>query len=278
MTNKQLAPKVRAWLKGTDHEPEDARRSVGIISSRAEQTGQRGRWWPLPSFRHRTGSNVANLAAQRRPTSIPVSNGHTPTVIERTTSMFSPVKAITAGAIVFALGSAFLIAQPFDRQANVPQAEAEAEAVAPTWITGNVAYAPSCKSPSLEVGGVVRHDWGYECSPQRWTSSDPRLTGEVSYRWNEDVYNTDEGFISVNTAAAYMRNDDGGWACSSSNLLEGSGLHPDTVTGETLTCVGEGGYEGLSALLVLDEGPAHPLVGLIFAGGFPPLPEPPAAE
>ncbi|MEA2026800.1 MAG: hypothetical protein U9O18_08910, partial [Chloroflexota bacterium] len=38
--------------------------------------------------------------------------------------MLSPVKAITAGAIIFALGGAFLIAQPFDREGGgVPGAE-----------------------------------------------------------------------------------------------------------------------------------------------------------
>ena len=37
--------------------------------------------------------------------------------------MLSPVKAITAGALVFALSGAFLIAQPFDQQASVPGAQ-----------------------------------------------------------------------------------------------------------------------------------------------------------
>ena len=47
MTNKQLGPVVRAWLKRTDVEPEDARRSTSHVSARVEQTRQRGRWWPL---------------------------------------------------------------------------------------------------------------------------------------------------------------------------------------------------------------------------------------
>ena len=193
--------------------------------------------------------------------------------------MLSPVKAITAGAIVFALGGAFLIAQPFDQQSIVPGADAED--VVATWVTGDVRYASSCSGPDTEMDGDVRRDRNYECSPQTWTASDPRLTGEVSRRWNEDVYRTeDEGYVSVNMGAAYLRNEGGGWACSASNLFKGSGLFPQELTGETFACTGEDGYEGLSAILVNEQGGrnAEEFVGLIFSGDFPPLPEPPAAE
>jgi hypothetical protein len=49
---------------------------------------------------------------------------------------------------------------------------------------------------------------------------------------------------------------------------------------ETYTCVGDGGYDGLSAILVLTGagGNSEDIVGLIFPGDFPPVPEPPAAE
>ena len=191
--------------------------------------------------------------------------------------MLSPVKAITAGAIVFAIGGAFLIAQPFQQQSSVPGAEAEA--IAPTWFHGNVSYAPSCSGPDSEVDGDVRHDWNYECSPQSWSASDPRFKGAVSSRWNEDVYRTENGDVAVNTTVDFLRNDEGGWTCSSSNLYEGYGLFPTHLTGKTATCVGQGGSEGLSAILIEDEAEAgHPFVGVIFAGGFPPEPEAPPAE
>ena len=194
--------------------------------------------------------------------------------------MFSPVKAITAGAFVFALGGVLLIAQPFDQQSAVPGAETEA--IAPTWVTGDIQSAPSCSGPdSVESDGDVRHDWIIECSPQTWTSSDPRLTSEVVRRWNEDVFQTDEGTISVSMGTAYLRNDDGGWACSDSSLLKGSGTSSEAVTeAGTFTCIGDGGYAGLSALLVSEftVGFNEEFVGLIFSGDFPPLPEAPAAE
>ena len=39
--------------------------------------------------------------------------------------MFSPVKTITAGALAFAIGGVFLVAQPFDQRSEAPGAEVE---------------------------------------------------------------------------------------------------------------------------------------------------------
>jgi hypothetical protein len=50
--------------------------------------------------------------------------------------MFSPVKAITAGALIFAIGGAFLIAQPFGQQGgSVPGAVTDTEAMRPALVT-----------------------------------------------------------------------------------------------------------------------------------------------
>jgi hypothetical protein len=271
MKEERSWPVLGTWLKDTAAAPPDPQETARKVAERLPQTPQvRRRWW-LPSQR-----------AAHQPSPIQATSGHTPTVIGRTKSMLSPVKTITAGALVFAIGSVFLIAQPFDQQPVVPGAETEA--VAPTWVTGNISFAPGCTSPdSDEVDGAVRRSRNVECSPQAWTSSDLRLTAEVSRWYNEDTFQTDEGSITVNMDAAYLRNDGGGWACSNSGLLRGSGMSSKDVTGGTFThtCIGDGGYEGLSAILVLDQagaGNSEEFVGLIFSGDFPPLPEPPSVE
>jgi hypothetical protein len=268
MTNKKLDPVVRDWLKRTEVEPDDVRRSTHLVSDRASRTRQRSRWWPLPSLRR-----------QPSPTPTNTDDSQQSNVTGRTQFMFSPVKAMTAGALVFAIGGVFLIAQPFDQQSAAPGAEAEP--IAPTWVTGDIQPAASCSGPdSIESDGDVRHDWIIECGPQTWTSSDPRLTSEVVRRWNEDVFLTDEGSITISMGAADLRNDGGGWACSDSSLLKGSGMRSEAVTETTFNCIGDGGYEGLSAILVSEMGPgfSEDFVGLIFPGDFPPLPEPPAAD
>jgi hypothetical protein len=269
MTNKKLDPVVRDWLKQTEVDPDDVRRSTHLVSDRASRTRQRSRWWPLPSLRRQPSPRPTNTDDSQQ------SN-----VTGRTQSMFSSAKVITAGAIVFGIGGVFLIAQPFDQQSAAPGAEIEA--VAPTWVTGEIQPAAgggSCSNDPDVMDGDVRRLRNVECSPQTWTSSDPRFTGEVVRRWNDDVYPTDEGSISVSMAAAYLRNEDAGWACSANDLLKGFGMSSAEVTGTTWTCIGDGGYEGLSALLVSEPGPgfSEEFVGLIFSGDFPPMPEPPDA-
>jgi hypothetical protein len=275
-----MSPEVREWLKRTDADPPDAHRSAGQVMARLPEAQQRRRWWPFPVLYRRTATPTTTDTAEDQNPRVPAPNARPTTVIGRTQTMFSPAKAITASVIVFAIGGAFLIAQPFERQGSVPGAETEA--FAPTRVTGDIQPAPSCSSPDFEVDGDVRRSRNGECSPQTWTSSDPRLTGEVSNRWNEDTYQTDEGSISVGMDTRYLRNDDGGWACSYGYLVDGSGQFADPLAGSTstYTCTGDGGYAGLSAILVLEDtgGFSADIVGLIFPGDLPPLPEPPAAE
>ena len=147
-----------------------------------------------------------------------------------------------------------------------------------TWVTGSMQHVEgSCsETGSSNDGDVSRHS--YECT-FAWTSSDPRLTGDVSRLWNEDSYQTDGGTVSIGMVASYVRNDGGDWACSQSTLSD-----PETQESvshnSTWTCVGSGGYDGLSAVLVTEpaEGFSDEFVGLIFPGDVPPLPEAPAAE
>ena len=289
MNDDRLGKAVGEFYRETDATPPDSRESARQVATRLQRTPQlrRRRW--LPSWRRGPTSQVdTSRPTEYEPSPIPAPSGHTPTVIGRTQTMFSPAKSLIVGAIVFALGGAVLIVQPFDQQGgSVPGAETEA--IAPTWVTGTVAPAPSCSGDDIVWDGDVGRRRNVECSPQKWFASDPRLTGEVVRRWNDDIYKTDEGDIWVSMSAAYLRNDDGGWACSSSGLSKGIGTTADgttvdaeSVNGGTATfdCIGDGGYAGLSATLVLRDagGFTEDIVGLIFSGDYPPPPEAPATE
>jgi hypothetical protein len=193
--------------------------------------------------------------------------------------MFSPGKVVIAGALAFAVGGALFIAKPVGQPGGVPAAQGDA--VAPTWVTGTMEHVEdSCsETGSSGEGEVSRHS--YECA-FTWTSSDPRLTGDASKLWIEDSHQTDEGPMSVGMDASFVRNEGGDWACSYGYIVQGS--TPDTVSltdDHTITCIGSGGYEGLSAVLVskpLADAFGDDFVGLIFSGDMPPLPEAPAAE
>jgi hypothetical protein len=253
---------LKDWLRDTTTDASDPQASADQILARLPHARQRSRWWPLLPGRRRTPHDDTP-----------------PTVTGRTMFMFSPIKAISAGALVFALGGMFLIAQPFGQQGESAPG-ADSGDVAATWVTGDI-YAPGsdCSWPLTRWDGAVRHEWGYHCEPQEWTTSDPRLSGDVAALWNADVYEEEEhGPISVITAAYFVTNEAGGWTCRSDTIAIGSGLDLEYVPGETATCVGDGDYEGLSATLALDYVVEESLVGLIFPGDAPPFPEQPAAE
>jgi hypothetical protein len=261
MNDERLGEEISDFYRETDVRPPDSKQSAHEVAARLPHVEQvkRHRW--RPSWLNRATPEV-------RP--IPATNGHTPTVIGRTMTMLSPARTIITAALVFGVGGVYLIAQPLQQQSTVPGANVDAE---PVWVTGNNTLASSCTGPNTgsdaKWNGVARHDWNYVCSPQTWTASDPRFSGEAAAVWNDDVYQTDNGFNAVNVSARYLQNDAGGWTCTSSNLFENFGLFPTSLTGETATCVGQGGYEGLSAILVLDDSAGYPFVGLIFPRRLP---------
>lgn len=174
--------------------------------------------------------------------------------------------------------SALVITLAANMAVDVAAQDEPAEPVAPAWVTGELRFDPTCTSPTSETDGAVRHEWGFDCDAQTWATDDPRLSGEVRAMWNGDVYSGPN--ISVITSAYHLRNDAGAWACRSNSVAHGSGWYATPETGETVTCDGEGGNEGMSAILVIDGPASGPLSisGLIFPGDLPPLPEPPASE
>ncbi len=108
---------VRSWLKDEDVVPPDAEQAGRLVAAELPETRQLRRTrWSLPTLTRKNSSPTIDQTTAYQPSPIPATNGHTPTVIGRTQSMLSPVKAITAGALVFAIGGALLIAQPFEQQ------------------------------------------------------------------------------------------------------------------------------------------------------------------
>ena len=285
MNDDQMRREIGSWLEGTDPAPPDAHESVRRAMSRTPQVRQRSRWWPLPALDRSTSPPTTDQTTDLPPTSIPASNGHTPTVPGRIQSMLSPAKAVTAGALVFALGGVLLIAQPFDQQGgSVPGAEADDETTPATLVTGEMGWASSCASPIVEIDGDVIRTWDRLCAPQTWTADDPRLSGEAVSTWNTYTYLVDGERKSVLADAYFLRNEHGGWACRSHLLVDGGGEGGSWEGFETVMCEGEGEYDGLSAIIDFDEPvsrdgtTAQPMVGLIFPGDAPPHPAPPAAE
>jgi hypothetical protein len=209
--------------------------------------------------------------------SAPIStlNAQATTVIGRSQLMFSPSKAIIAGALVLATCGVVLVPLSSAAQSGSPAAS---EDVAPTWVTGTIQPVDgSCSRLGASDDVGVRHS-AYECT-DTWTASDPRLTGDASRPWNEDTYQTDGGEVSVGIEASHLQNEGGGWACWFEYVQQGATPDHSILEGP-FTCKGSGGYDGLMAVLVTTPKTgteASEFVGLIFAGDLPAVPEAPAA-
>jgi hypothetical protein len=277
MNDEQMQSVLDEWFEDTDPQPPNAQRTTTHVMAQVPQTRQRGRWLPFRLFRPKAQTPIAtNDTTDYQPTPIPATNGHSPTVLGRTQSMFSPVKAITAGALVFAIGGVFLIAQPFDQQgASVPGAATEV--APPVEFTATWGFS----------GGNVREATADGLDPTRYRdgvdnlriiepASDPSFVGDVTVAYNYDEYRS-TGARQVTSRAFSVENDVGTWRGVphfSLNILSGG------KTGATQVFIGERGYEGLYAVAELTTTPRQgvDVHGFIFEGEPPPAAEPFVSE
>ena len=281
MSDKDLEVVLREWTQDAPAGQPDRSRVVGSVVGQLGSTRRRRRrWWAFPWRNRKPDEPAAIDKTLNQPSPIPATNGHTPTVIGRTTSMLSPVKAITAGALIFAISGAFLIAQPFGQPSSVPGAEAEA--VAPTWVTATVQFGSSCDFGDTSIEDGVTQERGMNCQGQTWTSDDPRVDGKALVAHNADSFEVDGQGYSLVTSVVEFYNDAGGWQCTNADRVvspAGTLYQTSRFDGDRLSCVGNGDYEGLSAVLVADwAGVAKTIEGLIFPGEMPPMPEFPSTE
>ena len=205
--------------------------------------------------------------------------------------MFSPVKAITAGALVFAIGGMLLLAQPFEQQgSSVPGAASDEVFEPPVEVTGTV---------RLDVFGCSRQELGGDLTTTtrararhtcRTTNqmSDARLTGAVTVIYenhyidgsdlpvfagcDKDIDDECAFELALESGALSIENADGTWRGRPTlNPFVGFPGSDQPAT-RLMLLDGEGGYEGLAALLEFTGTSPASVHGFIIDGGFPPDP------
>jgi hypothetical protein len=268
MNDEQMRPLLDTLYRDREIPRPKVQTGVAKVMTQVPQTRQRGRWWPLPAFHGKTQTTTATDTTEYQPSPIPATSGHAPTVIGRTQTMFSPVKAIIGGALIFALSAAFLVAQPFDQQGGVPGAEQGADPAAPVEVTATHRSIACEGYDSSDVEGRVVRVYGNTCTvDNEW--SDPRLQGTERYIDNY-VDHADSGL----TIGHYVHNivtDDGAWRMRPQFRFESPGL--ENFSG-TWVLDGEGAYEGLSVVLAKEGDDSVPLTGYIISTDLvPPAPE-----
>ncbi len=267
MTDKEMDAVLRTWTPDAPTGHPDRSRVVGNVVRQLHSTRRRRRrWWLTVAFRGMAGAPKDAERHHDPASPVPATGGHTPTVIGRTQSMLSPVKAITAGALVFAIGGVMLIAQPFDRPSVVPGAATDDSPAAPVAVTAT-SYAGGCPGvETTETIGIIERTTGGYCNPT-WDWSDDRLDGKVTWASNSDVY-TDGSGLTIEMLALSFENDEGAWRMRPLPFLG----FPDALeTGPDVWILdGESAYEGLTAVLVVDGYTPH---GFIIDSDLPPVPD-----
>jgi hypothetical protein len=147
------------------------------------------------------------------------------------------------------------------------EAADDAVATAAVEVTGTSVLV-GCPDPGMtEASGVFERTIGGTCRTD-WTFSDERLSGLGTMVANEDDY-IDQSGISLGTFALSIENGEGAWRMRPRHWLE----FPDApqVAAEVWVLDGEGAYDGLTAvLLVEDLDNPH---GFIFESEMLPPPE-----
>ncbi len=273
MTDDRLDTILGSFYKSTARTPPDPSRSLGEVIARVPQTRQRSRWWPLPIVGRASVTLPVSGGPQQPSTPNPAPSGHSVRVTGRTQVMLSPVKVIITGAVVFALGGVFLIAQPFEQEGRVVPGAATDVAGESTVVTAT-ASCGLVKSGTWQLASAPYSLTGHvlRCTE---TASDSRVTGTSTVVLNIEGW--DEGLKNDNAANSVSWNDytlegpDGTWTG------RGYGFYDDEQTAHGLTiAIGSGAYEGLTytqSLTVPLGTPDAVSIGIIQTGspapGFP---------
>lgn len=219
----RLADELRAFYREEPVvRPNRARVTRAVLDEihARPQDGRSG--WRLPALRRGEATAPSATATDTHaylPHPIQATNGKRATVIGRTQSMLSPVKAVTAGAIVFAIGGAFLIAQPFDQQGSGVPGAASGVAAAPAWVTATVQFSQNCDFGDTATEDGVTQERGMNCQGQTWTSDDPRLHGTSNAASNAVSFEVDGQGYSLVTSTIEVITDDGGWQCTNADRV-----------------------------------------------------------
>lgn len=275
MNDDRLGLDLAEWMKAAEYAPPDAQRSAHQVATHLPKTRQLGRRRWLPWSNRKPVPARVTDTTEYQPSSIPATNGQSPTVIGRTQSMFSPTKAITAGALVFAIGGVMLIAQPFGQQGgNAPGAE-NVDYFQPVRFAASIAGGPDLRGPTCQVVGGVTQCRGQAWSPVMYVTGDSRLAGQLTVTENKDTYQ-DPADPSLVTQTYRVVNDDGAWQGSYTTVVEPDGPDDEVFRNASIVLVGEDGYAGLYAWMDLSDWNA--VSGVIFPAPPPEAPVPPPDE
>ena len=264
-----LGPDFRNWMRDVPAMPDD-------LPERALRTTRRtrqGRRWPWSLLRRTPTAGASGEQDESQPPApIPTTGGLSLAPIGGMTTMLSGTKILGLAAVA-ALAGALFVAIPWSPQTDVSAPRAMVgEPVEITPVTGSMQVLAQKAAGPCEEGGIEEM---YACAGDVWMVrfdfDDDRLNGLQLSRHNR--YSMGAMGYAVQSLTTYAENDGGSWVGTGYAYQdpETTGLHYRTVL------QGHGGYEGLTAIINLDEptfGALFEGTGVIVGPGLPDLPEP----
>jgi hypothetical protein len=184
--------------------------------------------------------------------------------------MISPTKLIAAAAVAALAGTLLLVGPLTTTPSPMPAAQAEPGVMTPVQGTMLVLAQSQAGKTETYPGGSASIDEWWETE---FRVDDPRLAGQAVSRHNRHIGAATSYAGGTRRITLRVENEGGSWVGSGVAYSDpsASGIHYQ------LLLEGQGAYEGLDAVLALDNqvatGPFE-VTGVIVSSGLPELPEP----
>jgi hypothetical protein len=244
---QDLGPDFRSWLGDIPSMPPDL--PTRTIEETDHTPQRRRRPWFLPS---RTPTAGADDGKEHTLSTVLTSTtrGLRSAPSGGTRTMFSATKLIAAVTVV-ALSGALLLAGPFTQKADPSEPLAAVDdSLAATLFSGQMSDLSND-----DPGKSESYDWGYSIADRLFSAelelTDERLSGPARIRSNFYARDWDwQEALSI-----FLENDGGSWVGTGRGYMDpastggslGAGLHMQVVL------QGQGGYEGLNAIMAIDQ-------------------------
>ena len=251
MNEHDMDPKLRSWARSRGDRPAPAELGRRVLDIPTDETTspQRRRWlWFLPGPKPTAGADDQGHSTQPTAPTTPTRELRL-TPIGGTRTMFSATKLVAAAAVAAPSG-ALLLAGPFTtRPAEDP--------VEPTANTNDSAVFTlvSGQMPDLtkdDQGASQTHDWGYLITDRLWTTTF-ELSDERPARVRSNFHALEWDWQGAHSI--FHENDGGSWVGTGRSYLDPAATEGGLGAGQHMhfALQGQEGYEGLNAILAIDQ-------------------------
>jgi hypothetical protein len=231
-TDRDTTRIVRSWLRTDENESAD--RVLDAVLDRIDTTPQRrATWWP--AWRYRDMTSMQRLAVTAAAAALLLVLAYGVWVRPNVGQEAEPTTSPSAAASDPGPGDAAITSPPVEFTACIPR-----NAGFRTGTDEQIALPSPDGNVTVDVSRG--HTWRGTI-----TATDDRLSGTHYSSFNSDVYTLPSGGTQMAWAEGHqIENDEGAWHGASVGFTDAN----DVSLGGGTVLIGEGSYEGLTAIIV----------------------------